>query len=106
MCKYLTTINQYDIVRKISYIWDFPIFCACTDTETREKCKNCKKKKKIKNKQTNKKQKQNNNKKKKHKRYLKQISTKVIKFARIYIRHHMTFREYYQCNNKITIEVN
>ena len=37
MWKYFTTIDWYKIVRKVSNIWNFPIFCTCADTKYREK---------------------------------------------------------------------
>ena len=45
-------------------------------------------------------------KRQKNKNILKQIATKVMTFLqRIYIRHHMTSHEYYQCNTKRKVEV-
>ena len=44
--------------RKISNIWNFPIFCTCADIEHGEKCQKCRKTDK----------------------YFKQIATKVMKF--------------------------
>ena len=39
-------------------------------------------------------------------KYLKQIVANVMKLCKsLYIRHHMTSHEYYQCNTKRKIEV-